>query len=38
MHIYRLLIMSGHVMGWTFDWAADGSGASLGPTIWLLWA
>jgi len=21
MHIYRLLIMFGHVMGWAFDWA-----------------
>ena len=26
MHIYRLLIMSGHVMGWTLVWAVGGCG------------
>jgi len=36
MRIYRLLIMSGHVMGWAFDWAAAGPGPSPGPTVWLL--
>jgi len=38
MHIYRLLIMSGHVMGWAFDWAANDPGPSPGPTVWLYWA
>jgi len=37
MHIYRLLIMSGYVMGWAFDWAVDGPEPSLGPICWLLW-
>jgi len=26
MHIYRLLIMSGHVMGWALVWAISGLG------------
>jgi len=26
MHIYRLLIMSGHVMGWALVWAVGGLG------------
>jgi len=26
MHIYRLLIMSGHVMGWALVWAVGGPG------------
>jgi len=26
MHIYRLLIMSGHVMGWAVIWAVGGPG------------
>jgi len=38
MHIYSLLIMSGNIMGWAFDWAANGPGPSLGPTVLLLWA
>jgi len=38
MHIYRLLIMSSHVVGWAFDWAADGPRPSPCPTVWLLWA
>jgi len=38
MHIYRLLIMSCHVMGWAFYWAVDGPKPSLGPIVWLLWA
>jgi len=38
MHIYRLLIMSGHVVSWAFDWAVDGPGPNLGPTVSLLWA
>jgi len=33
MHIYRLLIMFGHVMGWAFDWAVDGSRPSPGPIV-----
>jgi len=38
MHIYRLLIMFGHVMGWAFDWAINGPRPSPSPTVWLLWA
>jgi len=26
MRIYRSLIMSGHVMGWAFDWVVGGLG------------
>jgi len=26
MHIYRLLIMSGHVMGWAPAWVVGGHG------------
>jgi len=26
MHIYRLLIMSGHIMGWAPVWAVGGLG------------
>jgi len=26
MYIYRLLIMSGHVMGWALVWAISGVG------------
>jgi len=26
MHIYRLLIMSSHVMGWALGWAIGGPG------------
>jgi len=26
MHIYRLLIMSGHVMGWAPTWVVGGPG------------
>jgi len=26
MRIYRLLIMSGHVMGWALAWAVGGPG------------
>jgi len=26
MHIYRLLIMSGHVMGWALVWVVGGPG------------
>jgi len=31
MHIYRLLIMSGHVMGWALVWTVGGLGPSLVP-------
>jgi len=33
MRIYRLLIMSGYVMGWAFDWTVAGLGSSPGPTV-----
>jgi len=43
MHIYRLLIMFGHVMDWALDWSADGHGPSrpqcliiVGPRAWLV--
>jgi len=36
MHIYRLLILLGHVMGWAFDWAAARPRPSLGLIVWLL--
>jgi len=36
MRIYRLLIMSGQVMGWAFDWVVVGPGPSLGPTVWFI--
>jgi len=26
MHIYRSLIMSGHIMGWALTWAVGGPG------------
>jgi len=38
MRIYRLLIMSGHVMGWASVWIAGGHGPSPGPLARLLWA
>jgi len=35
MCIYRILIMSGHVVGWAFDWAKSKSHSLVieGPTI-----
>jgi len=36
MHIYKLLIMSSHVINWAFEWAVAGPRPSLGPTVWLL--
>jgi len=27
MHIYRLLIMSGHIMGWALVWVVGGPGS-----------
>jgi len=38
MHIYRLLIMFGHVMGWALVWAAGGFGPNPSPLARLLLA
>jgi len=38
MHIYRLLIMFGHVMGWALVWAIGGPGPQPRPLVRLLWA
>jgi len=38
MRIYNLLIMSSHIMGWTFVWVAGGLGSSSGTLARSLWA